>query len=91
MESQGAVFDLLHCGVLGINSCARPHSTEPLSTGFASLREAPKKKTQPTAESFSLVTLTTTQVETLFGELEYIEPRLKALGIIVADEDVDHV
>ncbi len=28
-----------------------------------------------------MVSLTTTQVETLFGELEYIEPRLKALGI----------
>ena len=32
--------------------------------------------------------LTTKQVETLFGELEYIEPRLKALD---ADEEVDHV
>ena len=38
------------------------------------------------------------QVETLFGELEYIEPRLKALGIIetngvmsyVADEETDN-
>jgi hypothetical protein len=28
-----------------------------------------------------MVNLTTTQVETLFGELEYIEPRLKSLGI----------
>jgi hypothetical protein len=28
----------------------------------------------------TLVTLTTTQVETLFGELEYIEAQLKALG-----------
>lgn len=28
----------------------------------------------------TLVNLTTTQVETLFGELGYIEPRLKALG-----------
>ena len=26
-----------------------------------------------------LVTLTTTQVENLFGELEYIEPRLRVL------------
>ena len=31
-----------------------------------------------------MVNLTTTQVETLFGELEYIEPRLKALGIVGA-------
>jgi hypothetical protein len=38
-----------------------------------------------------LVNLTTTQVETLFGELEYIEPRLKALGVAMADEEVDHV
>jgi hypothetical protein len=29
-----------------------------------------------------LVNLTTTQVETLFGELEYIEPRLKVLGVV---------
>jgi hypothetical protein len=28
-----------------------------------------------------LVNLTTSQVETLFGELEYIEPRLKAMGV----------
>lgn len=28
-----------------------------------------------------MVTLTTKQVETLFGDLEYIEPRLKAPGI----------
>jgi len=28
-----------------------------------------------------LVNLTTTQVETLFGELKYIEARLKALGV----------
>jgi len=28
-----------------------------------------------------MVNLTTTQVETLSGELEYIEPRLKALGV----------
>ncbi len=28
-----------------------------------------------------LVSLTTTQVETLFGEMEYIEQRLKALGV----------
>jgi len=33
-----------------------------------------------------MVNLTTTQVETLFGELEYIEPRLKALGVIETDE-----
>jgi len=37
------------------------------------------------------VNLTTTQVETIFGELEYLEPRLKALGVILADEEVDHV
>jgi hypothetical protein len=36
-----------------------------------------------------MVNLTTTQVETLFGELEYIEPRLKALG--VADKEVGNV
>jgi hypothetical protein len=29
----------------------------------------------------AMVSLTTTQVETLFGELEYIEPRLKVLGV----------
>jgi len=29
----------------------------------------------------NLVNLTTTQVETLFGELEYIEPKLKILGL----------
>jgi len=28
-----------------------------------------------------MVNLTTTRVETLFGELEYIEPRLKTLGV----------
>ncbi len=28
-----------------------------------------------------LVNLTTKQVETLFGELEYIEPILKVLGV----------
>jgi hypothetical protein len=32
-----------------------------------------------------LVNLTTTQVETLFGELEYIEPRLKALSALFTD------
>lgn len=36
-----------------------------------------------------LVNLTTTQVETLFGELEYIEPKLKALG--VADGEIKKV
>jgi hypothetical protein len=36
-----------------------------------------------------MVNLTTTQVETLFGELEYIEPRLKALG--VAKEEIGNV
>jgi hypothetical protein len=34
------------------------------------------------AGAFSLVTLTTNQVETFFGELEYLEPRLKALGVL---------
>ena len=38
-----------------------------------------------------MVNLTTTQVETLFGGLEYIEPQLKALGITLADEEVDRV
>jgi hypothetical protein len=44
------------------------------------------------------VNLTTTQVETLFGELEYIESGLKALGMAendgvmgyVADEETDN-
>jgi hypothetical protein len=40
---------------------------------------------------FVLVNLTTTQVETLFGELEYIEPRLKALGIVADGETDDNV
>jgi hypothetical protein len=43
-----------------------------------------------------MVSLTTTQVETLFGELEYIGPQLKVLGLVEicggivcpADEDV---
>jgi len=38
-----------------------------------------------------LVNLKAKQVETLFDELEYIEPRLKSLGVIIADEEVDHV
>jgi hypothetical protein len=33
-----------------------------------------------------MVNLTTTQVETLFGELEYIEPRLKALSVLALDD-----
>jgi hypothetical protein len=33
-----------------------------------------------------MVNLTTTQVETLFGELEYFEPRLKALDIVDLDD-----
>jgi len=37
-----------------------------------------------------MVNLTTKQVETFFGELEYIEPRLKALGVTAHDE-ADHV
>jgi hypothetical protein len=44
------------------------------------------------------VNLRVTRVETLFGELEYIEPRLKALGIVevggemtcVAEEEADN-
>jgi hypothetical protein len=32
---------------------------------------------------FVLVNLTTKQVETLFGALEYIESRLQALGLVV--------
>lgn len=40
---------------------------------------------------YEMVIPTTTQVETLFGELEYIEPKLKALGVVVADEEADHV
>jgi hypothetical protein len=32
----------------------------------------------------TMVNLTTTQIETLFGELEYVESRLKALGILGA-------
>jgi hypothetical protein len=46
-----------------------------------------------------LVNLRVTRVETLFGELEYIEPRLKALGVVevhgtmtyIADEEADNV
>jgi len=38
-----------------------------------------------------MVSLTTTWVETLIGELEYIEPRLKALGVVMADEEADNV
>lgn len=41
-------------------------------------------------EAFSMVNLREVQVETLFGELEYIEPQLKALGVAVVDEEVDH-
>jgi hypothetical protein len=37
----------------------------------------------------SLVNLTSTQVEALFGEMEYIELRLKALGV-VASEKIDN-
>jgi hypothetical protein len=37
-----------------------------------------------------MVNLTTTQVETFFGELEYIEPQLKALGVVV-DQEADNV
>jgi hypothetical protein len=44
------------------------------------------------------VNLKVTRVETLFGELEYIEPKLKVLGIVevgdemiyVADEEADN-
>jgi hypothetical protein len=32
------------------------------------------------------VNLTTKQVETLFGELEYLEPKLNALSMIVVGE-----
>lgn len=47
----------------------------PLFTGVNSVfRLAPLEKSL-------MVTLTTTQVETFFGELEYIELRLKALGV----------
>lgn len=46
-----------------------------------------------------LVNLRVTRVETLFGEMEYIEPRLKVLGIVevgdemtyVANEETDNV
>lgn len=31
----------------------------------------------------TMVNLTTTQVETFFSELEYIEPRLEALGLAI--------
>ena len=37
-----------------------------------------------------MVDLTTTQVETLFGELEYIEPRLKELGVVDIDGEMMH-
>lgn len=47
---------------------------------------ATKKKAPAKAEAFFLVNLTASQVETLFVELEYIEPRLKALGVGGEDE-----
>jgi hypothetical protein len=31
--------------------------------------------------NYPMVNLMTTQVETIFGEIEYIEPRLKALEV----------
>ena len=38
---------------------------------------------------YEMVALMTTQVEILFGELGYIESRLKTVGI--ADDEVSHV
>jgi|GEM_PF-2040843 len=38
---------------------------------------------------YEMVSPTTKQVETFFGELEYIEPRLKALGVTLANEEAD--
>jgi hypothetical protein len=38
-----------------------------------------------------MVDLTTTQVETFLGKLEYIEPLLKALGVIGAGDETDNV
>jgi hypothetical protein len=35
-----------------------------------------------------MVNLTTTQVETFFGELEYIEERLKGLGLAEVNDDI---
>lgn len=39
----------------------------------------------------AMVSPRTSRVETFFEELEYLEPRLKALGVTLADEEVDHV
>ncbi len=36
-----AAFGLLRCGVLGVNSCARPHSTELRFRGFAAPNRSP--------------------------------------------------
>ena len=44
-----------------------------------------QRKNPSDAEVFSLVTLKTKQVETLFGELEFLEPRLIALGMRALD------
>jgi hypothetical protein len=38
-----------------------------------------------------LVDLTTTQVETLFGELEYIDPQLRVLDIAEEGHEISHI
>jgi len=49
----------------------------------------PRKKTSEEVfgSGLYLLTLTARQVETFFGELEYMERRLKALGV-VTDEGI---
>lgn len=38
-----------------------------------------------------MVSPRTSRVETFLDELGYLEPTLKALGVTLADEEVDHV
>ena len=59
---------------------------------FGDVNENPHpqtKKNTPSSDGvFFLVSLTTTRVETFFGELEYIELRLRVLHIIDASNNV---
>lgn len=48
------------------------------------------KKAHHFGELLSLVNLTTARVEIFLEELEYLEPRLKAIGVKLADKEVDH-
>lgn len=38
-----------------------------------------------------MVSPRTSRVETFLEELEYLEPRLKALGVMLADKEINHV